>query len=90
MRIHTIAWEMHRTAGKDDIIPLAFPIITKSGKTLSGIPVSKGQNIAISMCGYNRYLSLLARYMYLTRHRLGQPSRGVGRRRACLESVPIS
>ncbi|KAI0032300.1 cytochrome P450 [Vararia minispora EC-137] len=54
MRIHTIAWEMHRTAGTNDVIPLAFPITTKSGKTLSGIPVSKGQNIAISMCGYNR------------------------------------
>jgi len=54
MRIHTIAWEMHRTAGKDDLVPLAFPVRTKSGKTLSAIPVSKGQNIAISMCGYNR------------------------------------
>ena len=57
MRIHTIAWEMHRTAGKDDVIPLAFPIKTKDGKVTDAIPVSKGQNIAISMCGYNRYVT---------------------------------
>lgn len=54
MRLHPIVWGLIRTAGRDDVIPLAYPITTKFGEQISAIPVSKGQNINISICAYNR------------------------------------
>ncbi|THH11303.1 hypothetical protein EW146_g8088 [Bondarzewia mesenterica] len=54
MRLHPIVWKMTRVAGDDDVIPLAFPITTKSGKQLSNIPVKKGTHVLLSICGYSR------------------------------------
>ncbi|KAI0030594.1 cytochrome P450 [Vararia minispora EC-137] len=54
MRLHPIVWTLGREAGQDDVIPLAFPIISKSGKQLSAIPVKKGQMIDIAIAPYNR------------------------------------
>lgn len=54
MRLHPIVWALTRTAGRDDVIPLAYPITTKSGEQISAIPVSEGQNIQLSICAYNR------------------------------------
>ncbi|THH16717.1 hypothetical protein EW146_g3968 [Bondarzewia mesenterica] len=58
MRLHPIVWQIGRIAGRDDVIPLAFPVTAKSGKVISTIPVSKGQNIKISVCAYNRLPSV--------------------------------
>ena len=38
------------------MIPLAYPIYSKSGDILTEIPVRKGQNILVSICAYNRYV----------------------------------
>ena len=54
--MHPIAWELHRVAGRDDTIPLAFPVTTRAGEKLTSITVAKGQKIALSLCAYNRYV----------------------------------
>ena len=54
LRFHAIVYHLFRRAGKDDVIPLASPIISKSGQTLTEIPVKEGQTILVSICGYNR------------------------------------
>lgn len=58
MRLHPILWHISRYAGKDDVIPLAQPIVTKSGKHISSIPVSKGTKVKLSLCAYNRLPSI--------------------------------
>ncbi|KAA1474645.1 cytochrome P450 [Dentipellis sp. KUC8613] len=54
MRLHPIVWYLARMAENDDVIPLAFPIISKTGETISAIPVRKGQEVQISVSAYNR------------------------------------
>ena len=54
MRLHPIAWLLHRTAEQDDSIPLWAQITTKSGERISSVPVCKGQNIEISISAYSR------------------------------------
>jgi alkylphenol/PAH-inducible cytochrome P450 monooxygenase len=54
MRLHPIVWQLSRVAAHDDIIPLAFPIVTKSDKVISVIPVRKGTHIDMSFCSYGR------------------------------------
>jgi len=54
MRLHPIVWLLGREAGRDDVIPLAFPITTNSGAQVSAIPVKKGQIVDISIAAYNR------------------------------------
>jgi len=54
MRLHPIVWVRRRVAGRDDVIPLAFPIITKSGERISSIPIKKGTPVDIFIDAYNR------------------------------------
>jgi hypothetical protein len=54
MRLHPIVYWLLREAGQDDVIPLAFPITTKSGKQITSIPVMKGTTIDIAINVYNR------------------------------------
>ncbi|KAN0129558.1 cytochrome P450 [Lactarius tabidus] len=54
MRLHPIIWILRRTAGRDDVIPLAFPVTTRSGEQISSIPVRKGTPIDILIGAYNR------------------------------------
>ncbi|TFY83783.1 hypothetical protein EWM64_g229 [Hericium alpestre] len=54
MRLHPIVWQLVRVAGQNDVLPLAFPIRTKSGENISQIPVQKGQTVYISIAAYNR------------------------------------
>lgn len=54
MRLHPIFWLLARVATVDDVIPLAFPITTKSGEQISSIPIKKGTPIDISTAAYNR------------------------------------
>ncbi|TFY76007.1 hypothetical protein EWM64_g8005 [Hericium alpestre] len=54
MRLHPIVFRLLREAAQDDVLPLAFPITTKTGEQISQIPVQKGQPVTISIAGYNR------------------------------------
>ena len=49
--------QLVRRANHDDIIPLEHPQNTMSGGTVTAIPVSKGQNVVLSLCVYNRSVS---------------------------------
>ncbi|KAI0259409.1 cytochrome P450 [Gloeopeniophorella convolvens] len=54
MRLHPIIWTLPRVAGKDELIPLAFPVTTKSGEQVSAIPVKRGTVIDIAIHAYQR------------------------------------
>jgi cytochrome P450 len=54
MRLDPIIWRVARIASRDDVLPLAFPITTKSGKQITSIPIKKGTPIDISPIAYNR------------------------------------
>jgi hypothetical protein len=54
MRLHPVAWQLRREAKRDDVIPLAFPVTTKSGSQISSIPIMKGTQIDIAVDVYNR------------------------------------
>ncbi|KAI9449717.1 cytochrome P450 [Lactarius psammicola] len=54
MRLDPVSWITARTASRDDILPLAFPITTKSGEQIASIPIKKGTQIDISTAVYNR------------------------------------
>lgn len=49
---------MMRVAVQDDVIPLSKPILSKTGATITDIPVSAGQSVLISICAYNRLTDL--------------------------------
>jgi hypothetical protein len=51
---------MQRTAGRDDVIPLSMPLRTKGGQFITGIPISKGQSILLSVAAFNRRVAPLA------------------------------
>ena len=49
---------MTRAAVQADVIPLSKPIHSKSGDTISEIPISAGQSVLISVCAYNRLVDV--------------------------------
>jgi len=54
LRFHPITPTLVREAGRDDMIPLTFPVTSTTGEVVSEIPISKGDGITISVWGYNR------------------------------------
>ncbi|KIJ34127.1 hypothetical protein M422DRAFT_263776 [Sphaerobolus stellatus SS14] len=58
LRYSPILSLLQRQAGRDDIIPLSTPLKTKTGETITSIPVSKGQVIYASIANYNRLKSV--------------------------------
>jgi len=54
MRLHPIVYWLGREAARDDVIPLAFPTTTKSGKQIISIPIMKGTKVDIAIDVYNR------------------------------------
>ena len=54
LRFHTALTHIFRRAERDNVLPLSKPIVTKSGKTLDVIPITKGTRIILSLAGYNR------------------------------------
>ncbi|KAF9259738.1 cytochrome P450 [Marasmius fiardii PR-910] len=58
LRYHTIAPEIFRQAGTDDVIPLDYPIVDASGSVLKEIPVVQGQKIHVNIYQYNRVKEL--------------------------------
>ena len=55
LRLHPIATGLPRVAVKDDVIPLAHPIISTTGDPISEIQVKAGQVFYASFAGYQRY-----------------------------------
>lgn len=58
LRLHTIAIYLPRVAVKDDVIPLAYPILSTTGETVTEIPVRAGQVIFTSITAYHRYVQV--------------------------------
>ncbi|KAF8527265.1 cytochrome P450 [Gautieria morchelliformis] len=58
LRFHPISPQIPRIAGCDDVIPLSTPLRTKTGQFITGIPISKGQGILLSVAAFNRLQSV--------------------------------
>ncbi|KIJ48697.1 hypothetical protein M422DRAFT_162335 [Sphaerobolus stellatus SS14] len=58
LRFNCVIGGLMRQAEKDDIIPLSIPQKTKTGTTVTSIPISKGQIIMLSHFAYNRLLEI--------------------------------
>lgn len=54
MRLHPLVHTLARVAGCEDVIPLSQPVISTKGDVVTEIPVSAGQTVLISICGYHR------------------------------------
>ncbi|KAI0331166.1 PAH-inducible cytochrome P450 monooxygenase PC-PAH 4 [Cubamyces sp. BRFM 1775] len=54
LRMHPIAASLPRVATQDDVLPLAFPATTNTGKTVMEVPIHKGQIVYTSLAAYNR------------------------------------
>ena len=54
LRMHPVAPHGFRYASKDDVLPLTNPIVTRSGKILTEVFISKGTRIMASIAAYNR------------------------------------
>ena len=54
LRFHSIAIGLPRVAVKDDVIPLARPILLSAGETISEIPVKAEQVVYASFVGCQR------------------------------------
>ncbi|OCH87516.1 cytochrome P450 [Obba rivulosa] len=54
LRYHAIVLGLPRVAEKDDVIPLQYPVVSKSGELIREIPIRAGQQILTSFCAYNR------------------------------------
>ena len=56
LRVHPIATGLPRVAVKDDVIPLAHPVVSVAGELISEIPIKAGQVLWTSFAGYQRYV----------------------------------
>ena len=60
-----------RVAAQDEVLPLSKPLVSKSGKTITEIPIPKNTTLVLSAAGYNRcvtpYLSI--RHAHWSMHR---------------------
>ncbi|KAJ7308751.1 cytochrome P450 [Mycena albidolilacea] len=54
LRFHTVAYTSLREAARDEILPLSTPLVTKSGKTITELPIAKNTVLVASLAGYNR------------------------------------
>ncbi|KAI0354772.1 PAH-inducible cytochrome P450 monooxygenase PC-PAH 1 [Trametes cingulata] len=54
MRLHPIVYSLIREAGRDDVIPLAYPVTNTDGEVVDEIHVPKGTSCFISVWSYNR------------------------------------
>lgn len=54
LRLHPNVYTLWRCAGRDDVIPLAYPITLSGEEVVNEIPVPKGTEIVASIWGYNR------------------------------------
>ncbi|PBK72110.1 cytochrome P450 [Armillaria solidipes] len=54
LRMHPPVFESVRVATEDDVLPLATPVVTKSGKTVNSLFVAKGTILAAPIRALNR------------------------------------
>ncbi|KAJ7921152.1 cytochrome P450, partial [Mycena leptocephala] len=54
LRYHPVAINSMREAARDEVLPLSKPIVTKSGKIITELPIPKNMVLIISNAGYNR------------------------------------
>lgn len=54
LRLHCVLVHTFRQAAQDDVLPLAHPVTTKSGKRLTELPIAKGTRVLLSIAAYNR------------------------------------
>ncbi len=54
LRFHPVVFHNYRQSGRDDVIPLAKPIKTRSGKVIGEIPIPKGTRVVLAIAAYNR------------------------------------
>jgi hypothetical protein len=57
LRLHPPVYGPFLEPLNDEILPLSKPIHTLDGRTISEIPVGKGQIIQVSVAGYNRFVN---------------------------------
>ncbi|KAJ7126085.1 cytochrome P450 [Mycena epipterygia] len=53
-RFHPVSYSSVREAARDEVLPLSKPLVTKSGKTITEIPIPKNIILVVSIAGYNR------------------------------------
>ncbi|KAJ7126046.1 cytochrome P450 [Mycena epipterygia] len=53
-RFHSVSINSVREAARDEVLPLSKPLVTKSGKTITEIPIPKNMILVVSIAGYNR------------------------------------
>ncbi|KAF8149244.1 cytochrome P450 [Mycena galopus ATCC 62051] len=53
-RFHTVSYTSLREAARDEILPLSKPLVTKSGKRITELPIAKNTVLVVSLAGYNR------------------------------------
>lgn len=56
--MHPVAFMGARQAIEDELIPLSQPLKLSDGRSITEIPISKGQKIWINIPGYNRTPSI--------------------------------
>ena len=56
--MHPVRFTGPRQAVEDEVIPLSQPLNLPDGRSITEIPVSKGQNIWLNIPGYNRLPSI--------------------------------
>ncbi|GJJ11611.1 hypothetical protein Clacol_005846 [Clathrus columnatus] len=49
LRVYPIVSSLVRQAGKDDCIPLSYPVPTANGEIISEIPINRGERVLISL-----------------------------------------
>ncbi|TFK92813.1 PAH-inducible cytochrome P450 monooxygenase PC-PAH 1 [Polyporus arcularius HHB13444] len=54
LRLHPIAYLTERQAGRDDVLPLAYPITLSDGEVVNELPIPKGTTLRVSNWAYNR------------------------------------
>ncbi|KAI1790345.1 cytochrome P450 [Ganoderma leucocontextum] len=54
LRFYPAVPHTYRQPLKDDVLPLAKPVTTRSGKVVSQVPIRAGLRLILSVCAYNR------------------------------------
>ena len=57
LRYYPAVPHTYRQSLRDDVLPLSRPIVTRSGKTITEIPIRAGLRLNLSVCAYNRWVS---------------------------------
>ncbi|KAJ7083852.1 cytochrome P450 [Mycena epipterygia] len=53
-RFHPVLYHNHREAARDEVLPLSKPLVSKSGKIITELPIPKNMSLCVSAATYNR------------------------------------